>query len=337
MRGLSIALLLIVCAALWAGQARAQVDATPRARAAQAFDRAKQAERELRFADALRGYEEVSAADPSAPFAPAARTRTRWLQQRSEGEFAPLAQVEAMRRDPAKLSDPEAVKKLEAAATTFPPGLMRAEAWLVVADASVRLLHDPARARAAWNRVLEDPTSGSPERVVALGGLVDQSLAAGDLGAAREMVGKWGEVAPGLRLKVVRLQRRGMLRTASIAILAGVALATIAACAGVARKGGRRALRKVFSGYAVAIGGYLGAGGAALCYAYDREVAAMAPFAVLGVGVMFMVWAGRAWAQATATNLAGTVGAVALGVAGVLAVAMLAMLTSPPLMQGFGL
>jgi hypothetical protein len=127
-----------------------------------------------------------------------------------------------------------------------------------------------------------------------------------------------------------------MLKIVAFGIVAGALLAAIAAWVRIARKGGRKALRKAFSGYAVAVGVYLGAGGAALSYAYDREMSGVMPFLVLGAGVTLMMSAGRAWNHAVQTRSA-RVGAVALGVAGMLAVAWLAMLTSPPLLDGFGL
>jgi hypothetical protein len=350
-RGLSIALLLMACVtslgSAASGQEREAIRPATgaeslanrhgsgvRQRAELAYASAQAADRELRFGDAARLYEEASTADSSAPFAPLARNRMRWIELRSEGEYEPLTRVERMRRDVSQLSNPDSISALDRDADRFAPGQMRAEAWLLVADARLRLLHQPVQAMGAWNRVLEDPNSATTQRVIALGGLVDQFQAAGDNASAVHAVRRWGDVAPGLRAKVLRLQRRGWLNLGAFVVVVVVVGAAIAALVRLARKGGKTAVLEAFPPHAAILGGYVAIGGATLTWAHAGG--GVLPFVVLGIGVSLLVCAGRAWRCAWSSGRA-RFAAVGLGLLGVLAVAWIALRTSPPLTEGFGL
>ena len=80
--------------------------------------------------------------------------RAEWLRSRSEGDFVPLTRLEKLRRDPAQSSDPAAVDGLAHDADSFPPGMVRVEARMLVSEAWLGRLHRPDDAieRAAQGR-----------------------------------------------------------------------------------------------------------------------------------------------------------------------------------------
>jgi hypothetical protein len=336
-RCLSTTLVIMLCAALWTGLAWAQPapgQGTPRQQSEQMWADAERAWQDLRFAEALDRSKLAASLDPSAPFAPAAQARVRWLHSRSEGAFVALAAVEKVRRDPSLMSNPAAIEELFRASQAFPPGLVRVEAWLLVADAGSRLLQRPELAIAAWGRVLDEPAAAAPEKAIALGGLVGLHLQQDDRSAALQVVRRYPDVAPNIRARVERLARRALGVRASIVVLLAVAATAFAAGITIARRQGSRALRAVFPWYAFVFGAYLAAGGATMAWAYDRE--GMLPFVVLGAGSCALLFVARACNLAWPSRPARA-GSAALVAVGVLALSILALLASPPLAEGFGL
>jgi hypothetical protein len=332
---MSIALLWLVWLALWSGLGLAQ--GTPdeaRARASLAWQRAGEADEALRFDEAVQAYRQAFLAEPSAPFAPAARNRALWLEQRAKGGFVPLATLERLRRDPQAERDASRVAAFYETAQDFPPGQVRVESMLLVADLSLRLLDNPAQARQAWQRVLHDPAAGQADRAMALGGLVDQALSRGELSEAAQWARTFGDAAPGLRAKVLRLQRRALVTRTAAALLLSVAASSLAAAARSLRRRGLPALRALVPWWAWFFGLYLGAGGAALAYAHSK--AEVMPFLVLGGGTTLLIGAARAWREAF-PGWHGRAAALVLGALGAAALALLALQTSSALAEGFGL
>ncbi|MDP8999645.1 MAG: hypothetical protein M3O46_05985, partial [Myxococcota bacterium] len=161
--GLPLAVLMAVVRPAWASEARAAVDMAnrllsadpPRRDEARAlFDQVARsasddgdaaAEARLRlgeidedegaFAQALGHYRASFAAAPASPWALHATERIDWLRSRSEGDFVPLARLERVRRDSVIASDASAIDALAREADGFPPGIVRVEARMLVAEA----------------------------------------------------------------------------------------------------------------------------------------------------------------------------------------------------------
>ncbi len=336
MRWLSIVLIAMLAWLSWMTTAyAAPADPAARARAEQAFERARAAESEMRYAEATKLYREAAEADPSAPSSPGSIVRARWLERRSEGSFAPLTTLERYRRDPAAASDAARVRDLLGASEKFPPGLVRAEARLAVGDAASRNLGDAALAIDAYRRVVEDESSPKGERVMAIRATIDLHVERGEWSAAKAAALRWGEHAPVVRDKTLKLYRRMVLTRVSFTLL--VALASLGAYAFVrlASSRGRSGLRKAFPVLRLLAWPLLvGVGGAT--FAWFNEKHGMQPFLILGPGLIPLLILVRACRLAFPARLAQA-GVALLGAAAVIALAWLSMTGSPGLMEGFGL
>jgi len=313
---------------------------TPERGAAQErFAQAERAAAELRFADALRGYREALAEDPSAPFARTARARADWIAARAEGDFAPLARVEAVRRDRARLGDAAAAAAWEEELERFPAGRVRVEARALLADALWNRLGQPSRAAGVLERVLADPAADAVTRGIALQQVVDIHRGRGDLAAARAAVLRYPEVNPGLRREVLRVARRETLRWAALGALGTIALATGAALARAGRRAGQagEAVRTAAHPLVVGVALYVGAAGAIAARVHGG--ADPRPFLWLGIGALAVAVSARALRAALPGMGPGARAAWALCcVVGLLAAAFLALeRTDAGYLESFGL
>jgi tetratricopeptide (TPR) repeat protein len=315
--------------------------AAPDARTAaqQSFDHAEQAFQAERFAEALAAYREAVAVDPSARFALTARARAADLAAHAEGDFVPLARLSLVRRDPTKLRDRAAVEALAADVATFPPGRVRGEAALVIADAWWHHLGEPRRAVAPLAAVVADEAGDRLTRSLALSELTRLQRELGDLDAALAAVERFPDLAPATRDEVRTLVRRGRLRTAAIAVLAILGVVGLASIARAApRLGGLGEIpRALLPPLAVAFSLYLG--GAAAVLVRLRGDGDPRPFVWLGLGVLAVFAVARAWRLGwgaggpSARALRGVLCAV-----GVLAAAFLAVeRTDASYLEGLGL
>ncbi|MEP7126497.1 MAG: hypothetical protein ABJE95_36535 [Byssovorax sp.] len=318
-----------------------RADPPPEARIAaqQSFDRAERAFQALRFAEALAAYREAAAADPSARFVPIARARAADLEAHAEGDFAPLARLSAVRRDPIQSGDRAVIEALARDVTTFPPGRVRGEAELVIADAWWHRLGDPLRAVPPLEAAIADETGDRLTRSLALGELVSLHRERGDLDAALAAADRFPDLAPATRRELHTLVRRGRLRAAAIAVLAALGLLGLVSLARAApRLGGVAELpRAVSPPLAVAFSLYLG--GAAAVLVRLRGDGDPRPFVWLGLGVLASFTVARAWRLGfgnggpTARAARGLVCAI-----GVIAAAFLAVeRTDPSYLEGLGL
>lgn len=314
-------------------------DLEARAAAQQSFDRAELAFEALRFADALAAYRAAASADPSARFVPIARARAADLEAHAEGDFAPLARLSAFRRDPIQGGDRAAIEALARDVATFPPGRVRGEAELTIADAWWHRLGDPQRAVAPLEAAVADETGDRLTRSLALGELVSLHRERGDLDAALAAVDRFPDLAPAARKELRSLARRGRLRVAAIALLAALGVFGLVSLARAApRLGGLAELpRAVLPPLAVAFSLYLG--GAAAVLVRLRGDGDPRPFVWLGLGVLAAFVVARAWRLGWGDG--GPSARAARGLlcaAGVIAAAFLAVeRTDPSYLEGLGL
>jgi len=318
---------LALGAILLSAAAPSHAEPGPEARvtAQQSFDRAEQAFQAERFAEALAAYREAVAADPSARFVLTARARAADLAAHAEGDFAPLARLSIVRRDPTKLRDRAVIEALARDVAAFPPGRVRGEAELVIADAWWRL-GEPRRAVGPLEAVVADEAGDRLTRSLALGELARLQRELGDLDAALAAVERFPDLAPAARNEVRKLVRRGRLRTTAIALLAALGVVGLTSVVrATPRVGGLGEIpRALLPPLAVAFSLYLG--GAAAVLVRLRGDGDPRPFVWLGLGVLAVFAVARAWRFGW--GVGGPSARAARGVicaAGVLAAAFLAV------------
>ncbi|APR85211.1 Hypothetical protein A7982_10560 [Minicystis rosea] len=319
------------------GSARAG-EPSARERAEASFARAEQATRDRRFADAAAAYRDVLTIDPSAPVAAPARARLDDLEAHAEGGFAPLARLEEVRKDPRKAGDRTSIEALAHDVEAFPPGRVRVETRVFLAEAWWRKLGEPARAIALFEAAIADRTGDRLTRSLALSELVSLRRERNELREARAAVDRDPELSPALTTQVRKLSRRETLRATAtwwLAALGAVGLASIAWLAAKARDVRDLPARLVKpAGIAFAL--YLGGAGAVLVRLHGDADAR--PFVWMGLGVLALDVIARAFKLAAGRRgVVRSLWAVAC-VAGVMAAAFLAMeRTSADYLDGIGL
>jgi len=204
-------------------------------------------EDEEAFAHAVTHYRQSLAAKPVSSgvrWARNAANRMQWLSVRSEGNFAPLAQLHRFKRDPALATDPEAIAALARDTEALPPGIVRAESRTLVATAWLGLLHRPRDAVRLLRLVVSDPTADGMNLRFAERGLVDALMADGQVDAAmKEVQVHAAQLDPEVVTRLQRVQRRRtLLRAAQIEVVASVGFAL---AMGVYLHRNRRARRAV--------------------------------------------------------------------------------------------
>jgi tetratricopeptide (TPR) repeat protein len=307
-----------------AARADAPAESDARARAKVLFDEAERAAADLRFAEALAAYEQAANVDPAAPFARVARVRAADLASHAEGNFAPLARLEAVRRRPD--TDRATIDALARDASSFPDGRVRAEARVCVADALWHRFGALDQAATALDQALADPAADKLTRALAVNELVALERQRGALDAAYRAVSRFPDLAPALRVEVARLVRRVWLRRGSTVLLGLLAAVGVASFARLARR--RRdldaAMRAVIRPRSMAFTLYLGGVAALLVRLHgDGDVR---PFLWLGLGVLGMDAIARAWRLgAVDTRAPARIARAVFCVAGVLAAAFLSL------------
>ncbi len=336
-RLLTRAVLLSVAASGVAGAARAD-QGEARVAATASCARGEAAAKGLRFAEALAAYRAAIVEDPSAACVSMARARIEDLEAHAEGGFGPLARVEALRRDPKKAADPAEIEALARDLEGFPPGRVRAEARLLVAEAYWHALKDPARAIAAFEAAAQDGAGDKVTRALALAELWSLRKQRGEVREALAEVERDPTLAPALVGIVRRAVLRERIREAAFGVL-GVLAAAGAAAIGrlvVRARDVREVPAQVLGPRAVAFGLYLGGAGAALVRVHGGGDGR--PFLWLGLGVLAILAMGRAWGLWIGTRPAARAICAAACVAGVLAIAFLAVeRTDASYLEGLGL
>jgi tetratricopeptide (TPR) repeat protein len=294
MRQIHLAASLSLMMAGLSGRAIAGEAADPRVKARAAYEQAERAAASLDFQAALAGYEEAASVDPSGPLARIARARANDLSTHAEGRFAPLARLEAVRRK----SSPERaeIDALAADAEGFPPGRVRAEARLVVAEALWHRFDDKAAAARALDAALADDSADKLTRSLALHELVALERERGDLFAAHRAVERFPDLAPSLLTEISRLVRRvflARLSTVIVAVAAAIGLASVVRLLRRDLGDVEGTIRRTIRPSAVAFALYLGGAAAILVHYHgDGDVR---PFLWLGLGVLGVSIVAHAW------------------------------------------
>jgi hypothetical protein len=307
--------------------------------AERAYRDATEAERQLDFPRALEGYRRALSLRPAASFSSRARIRAEDLAAHAEGGFAPLARLESVRRQPSRSSDPAELASLESEAAAFPPGQVRAEARLLVAEAFGRRLRIPARAVAPALALLEDEAADRALRSQAVPLLVDAYEALGEHGKARAAAARYGALAPAAGARLGVIDRRTRLERVAVAALVVLLLCDAAAAAVAARAGRLAAIaaRVVRAPTSLVVALVLAAGGATVATAYDATITTR-PFWLLGAGVLLCDRSAALWRAAAGDGRLARLASVGLGLLGLASAALLALLWSDPsFIKSFGL
>jgi hypothetical protein len=259
-----------------------------------AYESAERAASDLRFGDALAAYDQAIALDPSASFVRIARARALDLRTHGEGDFVPLRRLESVRRNPSATRDD--VDALARDAEHFPPGRVRSEAQLVVAEAFWHRFDLPDLAAYALDKALSDASADRLTRALAVSELVALERERGRLDAALRVVTRFPDLAPNLRAEVQRLVRRVWIGRIAIGLVSAVLLLGIVAVIRAIFWLGRDAdgvLRAAVQARSVAFALYIGGASSLLVRLHgDGDVR---PFLSLGFGVLAIDAATRGW------------------------------------------
>jgi hypothetical protein len=233
-------MLLIV--GVWLLPAVARGTSAPQTDSQAQFQLGTRDEEERSFAAALAHYRACVDAAPFGRPARSARGRITWIEERSEGNFAPLTTLAAVRQDAGSLGEGAAVDRFAVQTESFPPGLVRSELRVRMAEAWLKLGRR-TEAVGELRRVVSDSSSGDADRVFAERDLVETLLADGQLDVAREEVGAH-PFDPKAMAEVGRLVRRRLLHRAIAASLLLLFVVTI----GTVVRTGRRRITTAWSG-----------------------------------------------------------------------------------------
>jgi tetratricopeptide (TPR) repeat protein len=292
------------------------------------------------FAQALVDDRAAIDAAPNTRWALRASDRIDWLHARSEGDFAPLTRLEKVRRDPAASSDPAAVDALAHDLESFPPGPVRVEARMLVAEAWIGRMHRPDDAIGELRQVAEDPKADPLTQRLAERELVDALVAAGRIDeAAAEANTHKNRLDSRFVKQVERLLVRRTVRWGSLAVLAAFVLLAVVGLvrAGMQRKldTAMRELRKL-SPVAALFVAFVAVAGGLLASKYESGNAA--PFLILGAGVLPLLLVARAWsAVGSQTGAARAARALLCGATVIATAFTLLDWFGPQYLPGFGL
>ncbi|MCS6900384.1 MAG: hypothetical protein RMJ98_11995 [Myxococcales bacterium] len=297
---------------------------------------ATQAEQSLDFAAAEAAYTKILELRPSGSFAHRARIRLEHLRAHAEGGYAPLKHLEEVRRVPRLASDPEALAALFEEAQRFPPGKVRTEALLLVAEGFGQRLRRSEQALAPASMLLRDPQVDRPLRAHALKLMVEAHLALGQKAQAAAVVAEFPGLAPVLERRLAVDRRRHLLFNASIGCLAVLGAILVVSLGKL--RGRLWFLRRIFlSATSLSTVALLGSVGSWLTYWYDESLS-LRPFWLLGAGVWMVDRSVAVGREAVGRTKGARMVLGGLGVLGVLAVAFLALFLSDPLyLESFGL
>ncbi|HEX8792136.1 MAG TPA: hypothetical protein VF765_14380 [Polyangiaceae bacterium] len=332
----SVAALLV---ALFAHTAWAE-DGDPIAAAEARFHSGESNEEHRAYPEALADYRAAMDAAPGSRWAVRANDRIDWIRSRSEGDYGPLRRLEQVRHDPDAASDPAAIDALAHDAESFPPGMVRVEARMLVAEAWLGRMHRPQDAIHELTLVRDDPKTDPLTSRLAERELVDAYVGEGRIDDAIAEATKYpARLDPKFVRQVKRLvARRAATEFASIVLAAFGVFSVIA----LVRAGRQRALGQAWNALrelapaALGFVAFVAIAGGVLASQYESGNAT--PFLLLGAAVLPLVLLARAWGAVGSQTRVARLGRAVLCAATVVAAAfMLLERVYPDYLVGFGL
>ncbi len=255
-----------------------------------------------RYRSALGRYESMVARSPSNRYVPRATARAEVLRSHAEGDFKPLMRLEQVRTSPQRADDPGEIDALANDADRFPPGLVRVEARMLVAEACLGRVGRQNQGVSVLRKIVDDTATDPLTRRHAARMLIDALVSAHDLDGAIALAERLDprSLDPALKTHVVVLVRRRLAHRGALFDLTLLALAAGASIARLAWTRGFAALRKpVASALPIVLGfaAYVAIAGSALAAGYEAGNAT--PFLVLGAVLVPLILLSRAWGAAS--------------------------------------
>jgi len=339
MRSTLLAWIAAVLVVLFAHAARA-ADDDPLAAAEARFHAGESNEEHGAYPEALTDYRAVMDAVPGSRWAVRASDRIEWIRSRSEGDFAPLRRLEQVRRDPDLAADPGAIDALARDAEGFPPGLVRMEARMLVAEAWLGRMHRPTDAIRELELVRDDPKTDALTSRLAERELVDAYVAEGRIDeAVAEATKRPARLDPKFVRQVKQLVRRRAVNRFATIVLAAFGVLSIV---GLARAGRKRTLGQAWSALrelappALGFVAFVAIAGGLLASQYESGNAT--PFFLLGAAVLPLVLVARAWGAVGSQTRLARMGRALLCAVTVVAMAFVLLEKAyPEYLVGFGL
>jgi hypothetical protein len=250
------------------------------------------------------------------------------------------ARLDRMRNDPELVHDAAAIEALARDAESFPPGTVRDQARMFVAEAWLGRLQRPDDAILELRRVAHDPGADALTARLAEREIVDALAAAGHLvEAAAEAHAQADLLDPLFVRRVSKLLFRRWIRGAAIAVLGTFGTLAAAALAKAQRRGAlghARVALRVLAPMAVLFAAFVAVGGGLLASSYESGNAY--PFLLLGGALLPLVLVARAWSAVGSERPLARAARVVLCGVGVFATAFLLLdMVSPEYLEGFGL
>jgi hypothetical protein len=297
-------------------------------------------EDESAFGPALAEYRQAVVAAASTRWALRASDRIDWLRARSEDDFRPLTALERVRRNPTVAADPAAIDELARQADAFPPGTVRVEARMLVAEAWLGRMHRPEAAVAALRAVSDDPKADHLTARLAERELVDVLATSGRIDeAAAEARSHANRLDARFVRQVVRLKVRRSVRYGALGVIGSFGALAAISIGRAARRGALGVaageLRRL-APVATLFVAFVALGGGLLASNYESGNAS--PFLLLGVAVLPLVLVARAWGAVGSGSKPARVARALLCAVTVLAAAFLLLdSVHPQFLEGFGL
>jgi hypothetical protein len=304
------------------------------------FRKAEIEEQGLAFARAIDDDRACIAVAPHSRWAARASERIDWLLARSEADFVPLSRLERFRRDPALAGDSAAIEEFAREADTFPPGTVRVEARMLIAEAWLGRMGRPWDALALLRKVVEDPKADPLTASLAERELVEVLVAADRTrDAVDEAHAHAGLLDAQFIRGVDRMDRRKWVRRGAIATLAAfVGLAAHSLFRARTHRPWRSAFRAVraITPVAVPFVAFVAIIGGVLASRYESGNAR--PFLLFGTAALPLVLLARVWSAVGSQSPRARGARALLCGASLLAAAFVLLdVVSPDYLEGFGL
>ena len=297
-------------------------------------------EEDAAYPQALIDYRACMEAAPGTRWMMRASDRIDWLRARSEGNFGPLTRLEHLRHDEAMSSDPAAIEALARDADGFPPGMVRVESRMLVAEAWLGRMHRPDDAIAELRKVTQEPKADALTLRLAERELIDALVAQDRIDEAiAEAASHSNRLDPKFVKQVKRLRVRRAVRYGSAATLGAFGILALVAMIRASRRQALddawAALRRL-APIALVFVAFIAVAGGTLASKYESGNAT--PFYAFGITVLPLVLLARAWGSiGSPSRAARAARAVLCGGAIASAAFMLLESLNPAYLEGFGL